>query len=84
MNTQFLDVDPPQKTRIMVTTPTVKRTFSNAASVPSRPHSFLTNTVKSIREKCHTCDRRIKFGKTFLKCQDCDLVCHKECKVQVK
>ena len=83
MHMRFLDLGPPQKTRIMVTTPTVKRTFSNAASVPSRPHSFQTKSVK-VTEKCHPCGKRIKFGKMFFKCQDCDLVCHKECKLQVK
>ena len=80
---QLLDLGPPQKTRIMGTTPTVKRTFSNAASVPSRPHSFQTKSVK-VTEKCHPCGKRIKFGKMFFKCQDCDLVCHKECKLQVR
>ena len=73
----------PPKTPTGGITPSVKRTFSNAASVPSRQHCFQQKSVR-MTEKCHPCGRRIKFGKNFFKCQDCEVVCHKECKLQVR
>merc|ERR1712062_99465 len=33
-----------------------------------------------IRERCGICDKKIKFGKSCLKCLECGLVCHPECK----
>lgn len=64
-------------------TPNVKRTFSNAGSMPSRPHAFQTKSNMGVKEKCAPCDKKIKFGKTCLKCQDCGVVCHVECKLDV-
>jgi len=32
------------------------------------------------RETCAPCDGKIKFGKECWKCQDCGIVCHRECK----
>ena len=78
----ILDIGLPPKTPTTVMTP-VKRTFSNAASVPSRPHCFIQKSVK-VTEKCNPCGKRIKFGKIFFKCQDCEIVCHKECRSQVR
>ena len=75
-------VDHLAKTTAGTITPTVKRTFSNAASVPTRQHCFQQKSVK-VTEKCFHCKRRIKFGKAVFKCQDCEIVCHKECKLQV-
>ena len=75
------DIGLPPKTPTNVMTP-VKRTFSNAASVPSRQHCFIQKSVK-VTEKCNPCGKRIKFGKIFFKCQDCEIVCHKECRLQV-
>ncbi|XP_035225429.1 rac GTPase-activating protein 1-like isoform X2 [Stegodyphus dumicola] len=47
----------------------------------SRTHAFCSKTV--IRaEKCHPCGRIIKFCKQALKCQDCRVTCHPECKDQ--
>ncbi|KFM59966.1 Rac GTPase-activating protein 1, partial [Stegodyphus mimosarum] len=47
----------------------------------SRTHVFCSKTV--IRaEKCHPCGRIIKFCKQALKCQDCRVTCHPECKDQ--
>lgn len=60
----------------------VKRTFSNAGSVPSRPHHFQKKTVVVV-ERCQPCGKRIKFGKNVLKCQDCAAICHVECKNNV-
>ena len=61
---------------------TVKRTFSNASSVPNRPHSFQKKNVVAF-EKCNPCGRRIKFGKAVYKCRDCAVVCHLDCKKDV-
>jgi len=80
INQQHYDIGLPPKTPTSVMTP-VKRTFSNAASVPSRPHCFIQKSVK-VTEKCNPCGKRIKFGKIFFKCQDCEIVCHKECRLQ--
>ena len=33
-----------------------------------------------LRERCGICDKKIKFGKSCLKCLECGLVCHPECK----
>ncbi len=34
-------------------------------------------------ERCSPCGKRIKFGKSVLKCRDCAAVCHIECKHDV-
>ncbi|GFY48751.1 rac GTPase-activating protein 1 [Trichonephila inaurata madagascariensis] len=45
----------------------------------SRIHAFVTKTV--IRtEKCYPCGNMIKFCKQALKCTDCRITCHPECK----
>ena len=66
------------------TTPvtSVKRTFSNASSIPNRPHSF-QKKKGAVLEKCHPCGSRIKFGKQVYKCRDCGVVCHIDCKTSV-
>ena len=46
--------------------------------MPGRPHAFQKKTT--LREKCSVCDKKIKWGKSCLKCQDCGVVCHPECK----
>ncbi|XP_054713015.1 rac GTPase-activating protein 1-like [Uloborus diversus] len=57
----------------------LKRT--NTSSKLSRTHLFCNKTV--IRtEKCYACSRLIKFCKQALKCQDCRVTCHPECKDQ--
>lgn len=75
---------PPLVDSMMPSTPShpVKRTFSNAGSVPSRPHIFQKKTVVVV-ERCVPCGKRIKFGKSVLKCRDCLAVCHIECKHDV-
>ena len=66
-----------------VTTPSVKRTFSNAGSMPTRQHNFVKKNNLSGKEKCAPCDKKLKFGKSCLKCQDCGVACHPECKLDV-
>ncbi|GIX84833.1 rac GTPase-activating protein 1 [Caerostris darwini] len=47
----------------------------------SRTHAFVSKTV--IRtEKCYPCGNMIKFCKQALKCTDCRITCHPECKEQ--
>ncbi|XP_071192630.1 rac GTPase-activating protein 1-like isoform X1 [Salvelinus alpinus] len=49
------------------------------AKVGARKHEFLAKTV--IRsEFCVPCGRKTKFGKLYLRCQDCRLVAHPECR----
>ncbi|RXN00075.1 Rac GTPase-activating protein 1 [Acipenser ruthenus] len=45
----------------------------------SQPHVFVSKTV--IRpESCVPCGKRIRFGKMAVKCRDCRMVAHPECK----
>lgn len=39
---------------------------------------YITKVIKS--EFCVPCGRRTKFGKIYLRCQDCRLVTHPECR----
>merc|ERR1712156_1331868 len=41
-------------------------------------HDFQKKTAV-LRERCGICDKKIKFGKSCLKCLGCGLVCHPEC-----
>uniref|UniRef100_A0A3Q2XXJ0 Rac GTPase-activating protein 1-like n=1 Tax=Hippocampus comes TaxID=109280 RepID=A0A3Q2XXJ0_HIPCM len=41
-------------------------------------HHTLTKVIKS--EFCAPCGRRTKFGKMYLRCQDCRIVTHPECR----
>ncbi|XP_039613326.1 rac GTPase-activating protein 1 isoform X2 [Polypterus senegalus] len=48
---------------------------------PVHRHIFVSKTV--IRpETCITCEKRIKFGKMAVKCRECRMVAHPECKDQ--
>uniref|UniRef100_A0A3B3CQR9 Rac GTPase-activating protein 1 n=1 Tax=Oryzias melastigma TaxID=30732 RepID=A0A3B3CQR9_ORYME len=44
-----------------------------------RPHEFVSKTVIK-PESCVPCGKRIKFGKISLKCRDCRVVSHPECR----
>uniref|UniRef100_A0A3P9H7L6 Rac GTPase-activating protein 1 n=1 Tax=Oryzias latipes TaxID=8090 RepID=A0A3P9H7L6_ORYLA len=44
-----------------------------------RPHEFVSKTVIK-PESCVPCGKRIKFGKISLKCRDCRVVSHLECR----
>uniref|UniRef100_A0A8C7IC23 Rac GTPase-activating protein 1 n=1 Tax=Oncorhynchus kisutch TaxID=8019 RepID=A0A8C7IC23_ONCKI len=45
---------------------------------PSVPSPLLTQVIRS--EFCVPCGRKTKFGKLYLRCQDCRLVAHPECR----
>uniref|UniRef100_A0A674EFR9 Rac GTPase-activating protein 1 n=1 Tax=Salmo trutta TaxID=8032 RepID=A0A674EFR9_SALTR len=52
---------------------------SHVQMLGARKHEFLAKTV--IRsEFCVPCGRKTKFGKLYLRCQDCRLVAHPECR----
>lgn len=44
-----------------------------------KQHSFQSKTVV-MPDTCGPCEKRIRFGKTALKCKNCRAVCHPECK----
>ena len=43
-------------------------------------HDFQKKNAVGVRERCGICDKKIKFGKSCVKCLGCGLVCHPECK----
>ncbi|XP_034545967.1 rac GTPase-activating protein 1-like [Notolabrus celidotus] len=52
---------------------------TSKANVGGKKHQFIAKTViKS--EFCAPCGRRTKFGKMVLRCQDCRVVTHPECR----
>uniref|UniRef100_A0A8C7ZX48 Rac GTPase-activating protein 1 n=1 Tax=Oryzias sinensis TaxID=183150 RepID=A0A8C7ZX48_9TELE len=58
--------------------------LSNSSFTPQskgavRPHEFVSKTVIK-PESCVPCGKRIKFGKISLKCRDCRVVSHLECR----
>uniref|UniRef100_A0A8C5B8F3 Rac GTPase-activating protein 1-like n=1 Tax=Gadus morhua TaxID=8049 RepID=A0A8C5B8F3_GADMO len=60
-------------------TPTPRTPRNNTAS--GKKHNFVPKTV--IRsEYCQPCGRRTKFGKVYLRCQECRVVTHPECREQ--
>jgi len=61
----------------------VQRTTSNAGSMPHRPHKFQDKKMYGNREKCGPCEKKIRIAKSYLRCQDCGLACHPECKKDV-
>ncbi|XP_041748009.1 rac GTPase-activating protein 1 isoform X1 [Coregonus clupeaformis] len=65
LNTPCSEAPPPTKT--------------SRVKMGARKHEFLAKTV--IRsEFCVPCGRKTKFGKLYLRCQDCRLVAHPECR----
>lgn len=58
-------------------TPDLKR-FNSGNSL-TKPHLFDSKTFIK-QETCFVCAKKIKFGKTGMKCKACFSVCHMECK----
>ncbi|XP_042309660.1 rac GTPase-activating protein 1 isoform X1 [Sceloporus undulatus] len=52
---------------------------STPGSIGMRLHEFVSKTVIK-PESCVPCGKRIKFGKLSLKCRDCRVVTHPECR----
>jgi Rac GTPase-activating protein 1 len=44
-----------------------------------KPHLFKGQVILN-SESCAHCDKRTKFGKMIMKCRECDIVVHNECK----
>uniref|UniRef100_A0ABM5FNL6 Rac GTPase-activating protein 1 isoform X1 n=2 Tax=Pogona vitticeps TaxID=103695 RepID=A0ABM5FNL6_9SAUR len=53
--------------------------FSTPGNTGMRLHEFVSKTVIK-PESCVPCGKRIKFGKLSLKCRDCRVVTHPECR----
>uniref|UniRef100_T1J3Q7 Rho-GAP domain-containing protein n=1 Tax=Strigamia maritima TaxID=126957 RepID=T1J3Q7_STRMM len=51
--------------------------------VTTRAHDFVSKTIIK-PEKCMACDKRVKFGKLALKCKECRMTCHVDCKDQTR
>merc|ERR1712062_135633 len=57
----------------------VKTPIGNYGKRTLEIHDFQKKNAV-LRERCGICDKKIKFGKSCLKCLECGLVCHPECK----
>lgn len=79
---EFEPSAPPYNGEDWPTTPRVKRHISNASSVPTRPH-FFTKKGVVVSERCQPCGKRMGFRRTCLKCRDCGVICHPDCRNDV-
>lgn len=71
----------PALSKIMASQP---KNFSVGGPLPlarkyKRSHLFKAQVILN-SELCAHCDKRTKFGKMVMKCRECDLVVHTECK----
>lgn len=58
------------------------RKANSASSGLNKMHIFISKTV--IRpEYCQPCGAKIKFGKMAMRCKECKMICHSECKNQL-
>lgn len=58
------------------------KTSSNLIPLAKRykkSHTFKAQVILN-SEFCAHCDKRTRFGKMIMKCRECDVVCHPECK----
>lgn len=58
------------------------KTSSNLIPLAKRykkSHMFKAQVILN-SEFCAHCDKRTRFGKMIMKCRECDMVCHPECK----
>ncbi|XP_041952727.1 rac GTPase-activating protein 1 [Alosa sapidissima] len=67
----------PGRPERQISTSTLPSTPSNNGGL--RLHEFVSKTVIK-PESCVPCGKRIKFGKISLKCRDCRVVSHPECR----
>lgn len=71
----------PSLSKIMANQP---KNLSTGGQIPlarkyKRSHLFKAQVILN-SELCGHCDKRTKFGKMVMKCRECDLVVHTECK----
>ncbi|XP_065054035.1 rac GTPase-activating protein 1-like isoform X2 [Rhopilema esculentum] len=57
-------------------------TLNTPRSRREKFHSFVSKTVVK-PETCFPCGKKISFTKTVLKCKDCKVACHPDCKAKV-
>ncbi|XP_055948798.1 rac GTPase-activating protein 1-like isoform X2 [Argiope bruennichi] len=63
------------------TTLNLLRNRSDIIRLPTQDHCFVSKSaVRS--ERCYSCDKLIGFCKQTLKCNNCKMTCHPECKNQ--
>ena len=62
--------------------PLVRRTFSNASNINSRPHVWIKK-MSTKGDRCGACVKKIKFGAHYYKCAECQAVAHIDCRHQV-
>uniref|UniRef100_A0A914XV53 Rac GTPase-activating protein 1 n=1 Tax=Plectus sambesii TaxID=2011161 RepID=A0A914XV53_9BILA len=55
------------------------RSWTSGTAIERRPHFFSQKTTL-LREYCDVCAKRIGFGSSTLKCADCRLTCHDQCR----
>nr|XP_029727344.1 rac GTPase-activating protein 1-like isoform X2 [Aedes albopictus] len=58
-------------------TPSVKRSFLRQHAFTGKTHAFLKS------ETCAQCQQRIRFGSSGLRCRDCKVVVHADCRDQL-
>lgn len=58
------------------------RKANSASSGLNKIHIFMSKTVIK-PEYCQPCGVKIKFGKMAMRCKECKIICHPECKSQL-
>ncbi|XP_065571885.1 rac GTPase-activating protein 1-like [Artemia franciscana] len=64
------------------TTPGFIRAMNSATKLNNRAHSFTTKTLFK-NEVCTYCGKKMKFGTSVLKCNDCRASVHTDCKLKL-
>ncbi|RZF44502.1 hypothetical protein LSTR_LSTR002275 [Laodelphax striatellus] len=76
-------VKPSESRSQLYTTPSSTNFFPfQSNTIYTRTHNITTKNVLK-PENCDPCGKKIKFGRTALKCLDCRTVCHMECRDQL-
>lgn len=72
--------------KLTPSSPMTQKTKFNTLNTPrarrEKFHSFVSKTVVK-PETCLPCGKKISFTKTVLKCKDCKVACHPDCKARV-
>nr|XP_033801278.1 rac GTPase-activating protein 1-like isoform X2 [Geotrypetes seraphini] len=77
---QINEMKPEQETRLEVEPqPQAKIMTTSSQEKGASQHTITSKTVIRV-ETCAVCSKRIRFGKQSLKCKDCQLVVHPECR----
>ena len=81
---QMQQMTPTSAALVPSMTPSHTKTKPHTHSIPlarkyKRAHSFKGQVILN-SELCAHCDKRTKFGKMIMKCRECDMVVHAECR----